>query len=437
MGAWEFAWEALPDPLLMLFPPEIRASGRLPDAQLAGERWTTLRDQWILQDQDRTHAFAALLDSLGVARTTREAADDDADFLRRVRNSAGLRHAIVAYIVALGSRQGASDDLTEAAVAADRPPLRASVIPGDGFAPQSGVDFSRLNSLVDLEWSQWILRTEGVVEQLRPGGSVVVVSFSGDEANSPGNEGAIGIAFQRVDDDTLGISLGPEELLPAGVTYAPLRSALEALRWTEMADGRPGASFPWPDGIDDALVMAQHTLRWVFLIDRPLDMGQSDEARPPEDMLPAAPLPGDIIRPTGPSDVLGVVDSIIRAMGGLVLSSADATTHGFRLSEWSGWIHAGGAEAVLDLVIVVADSSTTNAFRLEPAHAVDMQGQRFRFGRVVMSSGQALVVGSMPCHAFTGQAIQTLVLGLIEDAAAVAGATTTGLGIERGLGGYL
>lgn len=433
MGAWEFDWGNVPAAVLDLLPPESASSGALPGPELGGRIWPQLRDEWLLPSQRRTSEFANLLDSLNVARTTRDSAPDDTEFLRRIRNSAGLRHAIVTYLIALGSQtSGSTGDGTGPAT------NNGSVgeqIPSPEFAPRSNIDFSRLSSMVDLEWSQWVLRTENAVETLRPGSSIVVMSFTGEAANDAGQEGVFGVNFERISDVSLGMALGPEGLLPQGVTYDPMWNALQEVGWEPDVDGRPMATYRWPEDVDRAIAIAEHTLRWICLVQRPLSMAQSDELPAPQNLLPAPPLPEEVIRPAGPSDVLAVVDAIVREMGGSVLSGADANTHGFRLGAWAGWLHAGINEAVLDIVVVAHEIASPEEVNHE--QILNLQAQSFRYGRTVVTGGQAMVVASLPCQAFTGQAVQTLLYGLIEDAAALNGATDRVIASETVVGLYL
>lgn len=434
MGIWEFDWQALPERLVRLMPAEYVSAGRLPDSEMARHVWASVRDEWLLTDPARARDFAALLDSLDVARTTRERAADDIEFITELKNTAGLRHALVRYLLGLGSVSAPSAPTT-----AHRPEQRHLVaeIPSEDFAPRTSVDFSRLSDLNDLEWGYWLLRSFGAIEDLLPGESLVIMAEMPGPANSGAPTAAAGFMFSRVRDDMLEVLGGPQDTLPEAVTYEPLRQRLVGLGWGWTTDDRPQAEFPWPDGIDDALMAAMDTFRSVFLVDTPLRMYQSEEFRPPDGLLPAAPLPTDVVRPSGPEEVLSVIDSIIRAMGGWVLSDVDPTTHGFRLGDWSGWIHADPAQPILDAVLIALDSDVPEPSRLDPTRILQLQEAHFRFGRIVVSGTQTLVAGSIPCHCFTGNVVEVFLRGLIDDAAACIGISEPATVDQRSIGGYL
>lgn len=435
MGAWEFSWEALPQ--------EIQAMLRnwselpdLPDARVADSIWPSLRDDWLLHDPTRIRDFTALLDSLGVARAARDSYPDDRDFLQQVQITSGLRHAIVTYLIALGSYRHHSEEAVPPAqdfeASDDIKP-----IPGFGFAPQSGVDFLRLNSLIDLEWSHWLLQTENAVESLLPGAGLVVLAQVGEASEVDSQEAAFGVHFERLPNDRIGVSLGPEEWLPVGVTYEPLWPELTQQGWEPNPDGRPIRIHDWPQGVDDAVVAAQHALRWILMIPRPLSVLQSDEIPAPGHMLPSAPLPHEVVRPANSQEVISVVESVIRAMGGYSLSAVADNTHGFRMGPWSGWIHAGESSAVLDIVIVADSRAQDGGGERDPQRLISLQGQRFTFGRIVISDNQVVVVGSMPCATITGASIQHLLSGLIGDARSLTDSSAQRSSSSANVGMYL
>lgn len=437
MAFLEFSWQALPDALRRLLPAEYTGDeDRTPDDELARVSWPAIRDRWLLLDERRTLEFASLLDELGVARTSRSQTDSDADFLRTVRNTSGLRHAIVRYLISVA-----------AATVVD-PGLRTGVepnggtadanggIPGPDFAPRSFSDFTRLASLNEFSWGYWLLNSSNAIEALLPGESIVLgVVMDGPPSNGEG-EAVVGFMFRRLSSSSFEVIGAPEDVLPEGVAYAPLREQLVNLGWFCTPDGAPSAEFSWPEGIDDGLVLAQQTFRSVFLIDGPGRSFESDEMRPPEGTLPAAPLPGEVIYPTNAEELISVVDSVIRAMGGYIIADVDSTTHGFRAGEWSGWIHADPRELVLDVVVMALDHER-GATKFDAAHVIELQTRAFRYCRVVVSGTQTLVAARFPCQAFTGASIQALLLGVIADAAVCVGSFQAVSDVDQSIGGYL
>lgn len=430
VGLWEFSWQALPETLRRLLPAEYAGeNGRVPDADLARAAWTEIRDRWLLRDDQRIIEFVALLDELGVARTTRSQTKSDADFLRALRNTAGLRHAVVRYLLQLGSQGGRPLE----SVADDE---ESSGIPSADFAPRNFNDFTRLAGFNELSWGYWLLSAFNAVEDLLPGESIIL----GMELDGPANSGhpgaSVSFMFARLNDDAFEVIAGPESFLPGGVHYGPLRQRLIDLGWTWAQQEVPVGQYPWADGIDDALVLAQQTFRSIFFIDDPARAFTSDEMTPPGGMLPAAPLPHEVISPSGPEELISVVDSIVRAMGGHIIADVDATTHGFRWRDWSGWIHANADEAVLDVVVIALDHSSSSV-ELEATHIVDLQTRVLRYGRIVVSGGQTLVAASFPCQAFKGGSIQALLVGVMTDAAACVGRSRHVPDVDRSIGGYL
>lgn len=435
VGAWEFSWDALPQEIRAMLHNWTELPD-LPDARVADSIWRSLRDDWLLQDPTRTRDFAGLLDSLGVARAIRDSHPDDDEFLQRVQITSGLRHAIVTYLISLGSYRNHSE-IVEPLPQSTETHEAIDSIPGFGFAPRSGGDFLRLNSLMDLEWSQWLLQTENAVENLLPGEGLVVIAQVGEASEVDRQEAAFGVHFERLPDGRIGVSLGPEELLPVGVTYQPLWPELTQQGWDPNPDGRPIRIHDWPQGVDDAVVAAQHALRWILMIPRPLSILQSDEIPAPGHMLPGPPLPNEVVRPADSQEVISVVQSVIRAMGGYALPAVADNTHGFRMGPWSGWIHAGESSAVLDIVIVADSTAQGEVTERDPQRLISLQGQRFTFGRIVISDNQVVVVGSMPCATFTGAAIQHLLSGLISDAQALTDISAQGSSSSAHVGMYL
>ena len=398
----EFRWASLPEGLLSCLAefPEPSADNRADAAQAARklsdgigetptderarELWRLMRDGWILGDPARVERVAGLLDSLQVGRAAREAAADDADFLRTVRASAGLRHAVIRYLVALGSGAGAAGDPVEIAAAPDRvvalrpssvEPVSADApIQSSDFAPRSSADFSRLAGMNDLQWGLFMLNLFNAAERLLPGETLVVRTLVDDVANDGQNQGLLGVSIAHDVGGNVMIALVPEPRLPAGTSYERLRPALSDLGWEVTGAGLVFAQFPWADGLDDAIAVIVQTLRGVFLIDSPARLQQSDEIRPPEGTLPAPPGPTEVVQPEGPVELLAVVAAVIRAAGGTVLTGADPLTFAIRIGAWSGWIHADEHAPLLDAVFVVADlgsegsdSTRTGSWRCSPA----------------------------------------------------------------------
>ena len=183
-------------------------------------------------------------------------------------------------------------------------------------------------------------------------------------------------------------------------------------------------------------MLAQQTFRSVFLVDSPGRSFESEEMRPPDGMLAAAPLPAEVIHPTNAEEVISVVDSVIRAMQGDIIADVDSTTHGFSVSGWSGWIHADPRELALDVVVIALDHEPGTS-RFDAAHVIELQTRAFRYGRVVVSRTQTLVAARFPCQAFTGASIQDLLLGVITDAAVCIGNSRRVSDLDQSLGGYL
>jgi hypothetical protein len=442
MGAMEFQWQRVPSGLLAAVDPD--AQSGLPEAESLRDSWASVRDTWLLADPDRTARFAALLDALEVGRTAREKATNDVEFLQLVRNSAGLRHALTRYVIAVGSPPGPSDDPAETAAVPDRlapeapgqPETQAS-IPGPDFAPQSASDFSRLGGINDLQWGLWTLQLFNAVGRLLPGESIIVKSLVQEVANDGQSQGSLGVSIAHGAGDILLLVAAPEYLLPLGITYDPLWPALSDIGWQRGEAGEVFLQLEWPEGADEAAALVAHTMRSVFLIDSAARIEQSDEIRPPEGKLPAPPSPGDIVRPEGTQELLGVVGSVIRAVGGTVLTGADATTHGFRIGPWAGWLHADSDAPILDVVVIVTDLGKPAGQVFDTERVLQLQASGFRFGRLVLTDSQALVAASMPCHAFTGQSVEAFLVGLLEDAGRALGLAQPLTPATPGLGGYL
>ena len=437
MTFWEFAWQALPDALRSLLPADYTGDeGRTPDDELARVSWPAIRDRWLLLDEQRTREFASLLDELGVARTTRSQTDSDADFVRTVRNTSGLRHAIVRYLIGVAEATSVDPGFRVGAPPSESSADANSGIPSSDFAPRNFMDFTRLASLNEFSWGYWLLNASNAVETLLPGESI----FLGMAMDGPPGDGngaaAVGFLFRRISGSSLQVIGAPDFVLPKGVAYAPLREQLVDLGWFCTPEGVPLAEFPWPEGIDDGLVLAQQTFRSAFLIDGPGRSFESGEIRPPEGMLPAAPLPAEVICPTNAEELISVVGSVIRAMGGYIIADADATTHGFRAGEWSGWIHADPRDLVLDVVVIALDHEP-GATMFDASHVIELQTRAFRYCRVVVSGTQTLVAASFPCQAFTGASIQALLLGVIADATACVGSSRSVSDADQSFGGYL
>jgi hypothetical protein len=464
MGLMEFRWGALPDDLLVALsclpdpapadgaptPAEaelllLDAVGPTPDDAHARDLWLLMREGWILPDPERTARIAAMLDALEVGRTARASAEDDADFLRAVRTAAGLRHAVVRYVIAVGSPvTGPATDPVEAAAAPDRraaEPVPAGTgtqpIPSSDFAPRTAADFARLASMNDLLWGLFMMQLYNAVQALLPGETIVVRSLADDVANDGENQGSFAVSIAHGVGGDLTVVLSPEAFLPAGLGYDVLRAGLTDLGWQRNAAGTVFAEFAWPDGSDDAVAVIAQTFRSVFLVDNPVRLEQSDEIRPPGGTLPAAPADGDVIRPESPEELLAVVAAVIRAAGGTVLAGADPLTFAVRIGPWTGWVHADPGAPLLDVVIVVTELSDPAAPRLEADDVLAMQATGFRFGRMVVTPRQALLAASAPFDAFTPRMVHALIGGLIDDATRAVGLATSSTPLTPGLGGYL
>lgn len=442
MGAMEFQWQALPPGLQEAVGSA--ASGEVPQADALRDAWPAIRDGWLLADPDRTARFADLLEALDVGRVARQRAETDEEFLQTVRNSSGLRLALARYLIALGSGPGAADDPAEIAAAPDRAaPAReggdgpAAGIPGPEFAPQSAADFGRLIGINDLQWGLRTLQLFNAVTRLLPGESVIAAASVEDVANDGVTQGGYGVSIAHGPGNVLLVVTMPEALLPVGITYLPMLPALQDLGWQVGPNDIIYMEFPWPDGADDAAVFAVQTLRSVFLVDSAVRIELSDEIRPPDGLLPAPPAPDDVLQPADAAELLAVVGAIIRAVGGSVLAGADDTTQGFRLGPWAGWIHASPDAPILDVALIVSDFSKPAGQSFDPSRALDLQATGFRFGRVVVTGEQVLVVATMPCHVFSGRALESMLMGVITDATRALGLPEPATPLARGLGGYL
>jgi hypothetical protein len=459
----EFDWAVLPDDVLEClanFPdlpageavdPEVAAErlareiGPAPTSEHAFALWRVLRDAWILPDAERVARIAGMLRELMVGRAVRSEAEDDADYIARVRTSTRLRTAVVRMLLALGS--GPSDDLydrpLERAIAADRRPYTPSgslgqpVLP-DGAAPTGWSDFMRLDALSDLGWSLFATQVFDAAEELLPGEGFVLEVDLGGPANGDHESARATVAIIHGSRKDLNVVLGPEDTLPAGVTYSTLMPALAELGWAMDPHGTPATRHPWPEGIDDAAVQAVMTFKNALLVPSPLQVRRSDEFRQSEEVLPAPPGPHDVVVPESPREILAVADSIVRAMGGQVMTGADPLTHGFRLGDVNGWLHADGSRIVLDIAVVVTvlRVGTELDIRLA-AHALDVQSREFRLGRLVFSGTSVLVVASVPIQTMTGASVQAVLIGLMADAEAAVAALAPMGDAPTGEGGYL
>lgn len=460
MGAVEFRWATLSADLLSALATvdAVRgvdatsssdvasaleaAFGPVPVEAQVPELWAAMRTWWILPDEERSSRVAALFDEVGVGRAAREAHPDDAGFLRSVRNSPLLRAVVLDLLIALGSPSGAAGDVVERAAAPDRQRRIITFaeasdpsIPSEDFAPRGLSDFARLERLADMNWNRYLVDVFGRVQGLLPSESVVLRSIL-DEPNNGGSRPAyLGLTVVRETTGTLIVIVPPEELLPAGLTHAVLATKLRDVELGLDANGVVSREFSWPDEIDDAASVAIHVLREALGVTSPAQIDEPLEVAPPEGLLPSAPAPNDVVRPVGAAEALSVVASIIRGVQGKVYAGGAANTMEIVLGPWSGWVHVASDQPVLDVVLVAAQGKE-GPVRLEASDVLALQSSAIQFGRVVLSGNQALVAVTTPIHAFTGEALLTLLGGLMQDAASLAAVVGRAPEVAS-VGGYL
>lgn len=215
MAFLEFSWQALPDALRRLLPADYTGDeSRMPDDELVRVSWPAIRDQWLLLDEQRTLEFVSLLDELGVARTTRNQTDSDADFVRKMRNTSGLRHAIIRYLISFDTSMTVDPEVRTYIEPSDDKAGVNRGIPSSDFAPRDFTDFTRLAGFNDFSWGYWLLNACNAVEALLPGESIVLGMVMDGPATNSDDVGLVGFMFRRLGGDSFEILGAPEAVLP-------------------------------------------------------------------------------------------------------------------------------------------------------------------------------------------------------------------------------
>ena len=262
MAPTAFDWSALPGGLLRQLRADLglganpaaalaKQFGPQPDEEFLRLTWPAMRDRWIARDPAVRHSLAAELRSKGLGDASRKLSSAKAEvtYLVSCRNSAGLRAAVLPYLLALGSHAASPKAATkEGKTPATSPTQLSSAWPG--FAAELA------RSLAQLERDQFLI----VFPQNQPHHFVQFAQQgpSGLRAETVSN--GFLAAWEQLDAHALSTLLELGWLPPTTTPPQP-----------EDPDGSPNYYREWPLPVpyDAAAALAVQTLQQVIDVRHP------------------------------------------------------------------------------------------------------------------------------------------------------------------------